>query len=252
MKPIAGVYELEVGTTKVFIITGKKNILVDAGLAPMPDAVLAFMEKTGMQLKDESQRQEMREGAYAKIIYFLKRENVTIDLIICTHYHLDHTGTVKRLKETLNVPIAMHPEDIPFVDGTQEVPIPSYIPQEIRPYLRIENCTVDRQLIDSEYIRDDVQVIHTPGHTRGSICLLVNKQVLIAGDTLIGKNEINPAAGLNELNPLSKQASLDYEQGIKSLHRLLTYDFTALFPTHGTSITERGKEKLEAMLRAIS
>jgi glyoxylase-like metal-dependent hydrolase (beta-lactamase superfamily II) len=252
MKPVAGVYELEAGTTKVFLIAGNKNILVDTGLAPMPDAVLNFMEKTGIRYRDEAQKNEMRAGAYPKILRFLEKENIRIDLIVCTHHHLDHTGTVKRLRDTLKVPVAMHPQDIPFVEGTQETPIPAYIPEEIKPYLKIENCTVDRHLSDGEFIRDDVQVIHAPGHTRGSICLLVSKQVLIAGDSLIGKNEMNPAAGPHELNPLSKQASLDYEEGIQFLSKLLTYDFTAIFPTHGTSITERGKEKLETMLRGIA
>ena len=63
---------------------------------------------------------------------------------------------------------------------------------------------------------------------------------------------MNPAAGPLELNPLSTQASLDYAEGIKSLRKLLTYDFSAIFPTHGTSIAERDKEKLETMLRGIA
>jgi hypothetical protein len=43
--------------------------------------------------------------------------------------------------------------------------------------------------------------------------------------------------------------SMDYAQAIKSLSRLPQYDFTAILPSPGTSIGERGKEKLQAMLR---
>jgi glyoxylase-like metal-dependent hydrolase (beta-lactamase superfamily II) len=42
---------------------------------------------------------------------------------------------------------------------------------------------------------------------------------------------------------------MDYAQAIKSLSKLLQYDFSAILPSHGTSIPERGKEKLQAMLQ---
>lgn len=251
MQPSAGVYELEAGTTKVFVIKGSKNILVDTGLAPMPDEMLSFMEKTGLKFQDEAQRREMREGAYPKIMQFLKKEDIGVNVIVCTHYHLDHTGNVKRLKEALNVPVAMLSDDIPFVEGTQQAPVPAYIPEELRPYLKIEHCMVEIPLHDGDILGDGVKVIHTPGHTKGSICLLVDNRIVIAGDALIGKNEVNPAAGPNELNPPSKQVCADYDEAVRSLRKLLQHNFSAIYPTHGKSIAAGGKEKLEKMLKEI-
>jgi glyoxylase-like metal-dependent hydrolase (beta-lactamase superfamily II) len=66
---------------------------------------------------------------------------------------------------------------------------------------------------------------------------------------VVGYNERFPSPGNSELNPPIKMYSMDYAQAIKSLSKLPQYDFTAILPSHGTSIGERGKEKLRAMLQ---
>ena len=48
-----------------------------------------------------------------------------------------------------------------------------------------------------------------------------------------------------------KMYCMDYELAIKSLSQLLHYDFSAILPSHGTSIPERGKEKLQTMLESL-
>ena len=145
----------------------------------------------------------------------------------------------------------MHPADIPFVEGTEKVPIPDRIPQEIKKYLNMDACKVEILLKDEEFISDNVQVIHVEGHTPGSICLLVENEFLISGDCLIGRNEMNPQMGLDELNPPVKMFCLDHTQAVKSLSKLLNYDFNAILTGHGDSILEKGKEKLEALLQKI-
>jgi glyoxylase-like metal-dependent hydrolase (beta-lactamase superfamily II) len=179
---------------------------------------------------------------------FLRESNIKIDAIICTHHHSDHTGNLKQLKEFLQVPVAMHELDIPVVEGREEMPTPSFIPAEILKHLKIEPCGIDRALKDGEDYCEGLQVIHVPGHTKGSICLLYKNQALITGDCVVGYNERFPSQGNSELNPPIKMYSMDYAQAIKSLSKLLQYNFTAILPSHGMSIPERGKEKLWAML----
>lgn len=251
MKQMEGIYELEIGNTKVFVIESKKNILVDTGSGPVPKELLSFMEETGLKFKNEEVKKEMMDGAYSRITEFLEQEKLKVDAIICTHCHNDHTGNLKRLKEFLKVPVAMHPYDIPFAEGTEELPIPPGFPQELRKYLKTEPCKVDIQLKDEEFFTDDVQVIHIEGHTRGNICLVVRDQALIAGDCVTGRNEANPMFGPNELNPPVEMFCMDYAQAIKSLKKLLHYNFTAIFPSHGSSITEEGKKKLGKMIQGI-
>ena len=88
----------------------------------------------------------------------------TVVAIVATHYHFDHTGAVEKLLELYKAPFAIHENDVPFLEA-------------IKP---------DQVLIDgSEIACDDevLQVIHTPGHTPGSICLLGDGFIL-TGDTL--------------------------------------------------------------------
>jgi glyoxylase-like metal-dependent hydrolase (beta-lactamase superfamily II) len=81
--------------------------------------------------------------------------------IVQTHGHFDHVQVLSELKEKLEVPVAAHP--------AEEYPV-----------------AIDRELSDGEEIAFGgcrARVIHTPGHTPGSVCLLVGKH-LISGDTL--------------------------------------------------------------------
>jgi len=69
---------------------------------------------------------------------------------------------------------------------------------------------------------------------------------------LIGRNEMNPKMGLNELNPPVEMFCTDYNRAIKSLPKLLNYDFKAILTGHGESVSENGKEKLEVLLQEIN
>ena len=251
MKQFKNVYELDNGYTKIFVIKDSKNILVDTGSRPLPDDLLDFMVQAGFVFDDKELRKELNRGSFPAIMDLLEKEQIKIDLIVCTHWHGDHAGNLKRLKEELNVPAAMHPADILFVDGTKKVPIPDRIPEGIRKYLHMDSCNVDICLNDKEYISDNVQVIHVEGHTRGSICLLAGSGCLISGDCLIGRNEMNPQMGLDELNPPVEMFCTDYPMALKNLSKLLAYDFKTILTGHGDSIADNGKEKLEELLQKI-
>ena len=245
---IPGIHELAIANTKVFVVEAQNNILIDTGAVPLHEEVLKFLEKTGFVFENPGQKQLMKQGAYSTITSFLRESNIIIDAIICTHHHSDHTGNLKQLKDSLKVPVTMHELDIPVIEGREVIPPPSIIPKGILKHLKIEPCGIDRALKDGEDYCEGLQVIHVPGHTKGSICLLYKNQALITGDCVVGYNERFPSQGNSELNPPIKMYSMDYEQAIKSLSKLLQYDFTAILPSHGMSIPERGKEKLWAML----
>jgi glyoxylase-like metal-dependent hydrolase (beta-lactamase superfamily II) len=83
--------------------------------------------------------------------------------ILMTHNHMDHTGALAEVKSTLNVPMAAHRDDAGSLP--------------LQP---------DMLLSDGDVVSwGDIQltVLHTPGHTPGSLCFLT-KNYLIAGDTL--------------------------------------------------------------------
>ena len=249
MTKIHEIHELVLANTKVFVIQAEKNILIDTGSGPLHEEVLLFLEKSGFNFATTEQKNLMREGAYNTIITFLQQNNITIDAIICTHCHSDHVGNLKRLKEALQVPVAMHSLDIPVVEGREEIVAPSFIPEAIRNHLKFEPCTIDRAVNHEEIFCQDLQILHVPGHTRGSICVLYKNQVLFTGDCVVGFQETFAAQSPHELNPPVEIFSMNYQQALQSLSTLLQYQFTAILPSHGASLWERGKDKLYAMLK---
>jgi hydroxyacylglutathione hydrolase len=83
--------------------------------------------------------------------------------IVITHNHGDHIGALAELTERLKVPVAMNPVDA-----------------------QRKGITPDIELNDGTVVslgQLDFQVLHTPGHTQGSVCLLHDKY-LLAGDTI--------------------------------------------------------------------
>lgn len=131
-------------------------------------------------------------------------ENLGIDtskikVIINTHCHFDHTGGDKKMRDWLGAQIGIHKDDARALEtgiGT--------LSERFGQTARI--VTADKQLKDGDIINTthfDFTVIHTPGHTPGSICLFDDrKKLLISGDTLFseghGRTDI-PGANADQL-----------------------------------------------------
>jgi glyoxylase-like metal-dependent hydrolase (beta-lactamase superfamily II) len=133
--------------------------------------------------------------------------------ILITHTHIDHIGALEELKARLKIPVALHPKDA--------------VRLSFRP---------DMELKDGDTIQVGklkLKVLHTPGHTPGSLCFLVGKY-LISGDTIF------PGG------PGKTGTPADFEQIVKSIEIKLFVlpDDTQVYPGHGEA-TVLGKEKKE-------
>ena len=118
-------------------------------------------------------------GDEERILAEVKRANLTIDSIIATHGHADHVCGNRRIKEASGAPIVMHEADAVFFDRPEVIQYFSMLGLEASP-------PVDIQVLDGDVItigEEKLQVIHTPGHTPGGICLY-NGPDLFTGDTL--------------------------------------------------------------------
>lgn len=158
-------------------------------------------------------------GDENKVLSMVKDEGLTIEAIVNTHGHPDHVCGNGPLKEATGAPIVMHELDDDFFMKPEVVKYFAMLGLPASP-------PVDRRLKDGDTIEfgeQKLEVILTPGHTPGGICLYGAGQVF-TGDTLfvgaIGRTDF-PGG--------------DMDQFMTSIHqRLLTLpDETVVWPGHG-------------------
>lgn len=152
----------------------------------------------------------------------IEKEKVKVNYIINTHCHYDHLAGNLKLREKFSGKILIHESDALVLEkGEDELMLARTFnspPLKIHP---------DGKLKDGDRIdlgkRMKLKVIHTPGHTPGSICLYdEEKKVLFSGDTLfnggLGRTDL-PGGNWQKLkSSLEKLIQVHQEQGIKKLY----------------------------------
>ena len=121
-------------------------------------------------------------GADADEIEAAVKENgVKVRCVLNTHGHFDHVGANKAMKAAFGAPIAIHPDDAPLMADAHEHGIFFGVetPRQAAPDILLE----DGQSMEFGPLK--FKVIHTPGHTKGGVCLyLESAKALFTGDTL--------------------------------------------------------------------
>ena len=155
----------------------------------------------------------------------LQRHGLTVKYIVITHAHIDHIAGARRLKRLTGAPILYNQNDLPLVKMMDvqaswlRVPTPEVAPPDAP-------LTNNQTLAISGL---SGTILHTPGHTQGSVCLYVpDHSLLLAGDTLFAGS-----VGRTDL------PGGDTEQLIRSIHdRILPLpDEVTVVPGHGPNTT---------------
>jgi len=143
----------------------------------------------------------------------IERNRFTVKFIINTHGHPDHTSGNKTMKEATKAPILIHEYDAPL----------------------LRNTPADKTLREGDIVevgKIKLRVLHTPGHSRGSIALL-GADAVFSGDTLfagsIGRYDL-PGGSLEQIM-----------NSIRS-KLLILPDHFRVYPGHGP-ITTIGEER---------
>jgi hydroxyacylglutathione hydrolase len=167
------------------------------------------------------------EGAV--LVDMVNRSGATLEAIWLTHAHIDHIGGIAEVRRHLDVPVHLHPADLPYYTRLSARAAEMYgvaYEQPEGPHAELTDGQVMR-LGDLRF-----NVMHVPGHAPGLVSFN-GEGVALAGDLLFAGS-----IGRTDL-PLSDPFAMD-----ASLERIATLDdATVVFPGHGPSTTI-GAERL--------
>jgi len=172
-------------------------------------------------------------GDVEKIIERLNKQGLTVKYLLHTHAHFDHILGSRELKEKTGAKICLHEGDQWLYDNLQKQ-------CGLFGFKATDTLPIDHYLQDEEEVKVGnltASVIHTPGHTPGSLCFSVKEKesTLLSGDTLFQRS-----IGRTDLWGGS------FDEIIKSIsQRLFTLDdSTKVIPGHGPN-TDIWSEKRE-------
>jgi hydroxyacylglutathione hydrolase len=164
------------------------------------------------------------------VLALVRKHNLQVKQIVITHAHIDHVGGAMKLRAVTGAPILLNQNDYALLKMLDVQA--NWIGMASPGNVEIDQSVGQADTVKAGTLAADV--IHTPGHTEGSICLyFASEKKLIAGDTLfsgsIGRTDL-PGGSFDKI--------------IRSLHEkvLALPDETVVVPGHGP-LTTIGEER---------
>ena len=171
----------------------------------------------------------------------LKKLNVEkLNYIMQTHSHFDHTGNTQYLQEYFKCNVFIHSSEVRYLnEGYSYLPkgtiwitklFTTIVGNKIMNFQRYQGCPID-VIFDEITICNDflnilnIQLLHTPGHTSGSVSFIIDNEIAVVGDTMVNKNGniFPPFADFPELLP-------------EAWKNLLDTNCRIFLPSHGNEI----------------
>jgi len=228
-----GVYWLEgLRSSNAYLVASDHDlVLVDGGMSADVPRIISQIESLGRAVTE-------------------------LDAIVITHAHGDHTGGVEKLVRQSGAGVIAHRDDVPYIEGERNLPTTSLVMRAIR-WLddlisgRGEGAAVTRAVQDQDCLEflGGLRVIHTPGHTPGSISLYQEQRgILFCGDLLFNGNLFTGRGGLRQ-SP--RFFSADPDEAARSLSSLSPLDVHVLCVGHGEPIVLERSTRMERILEDV-
>lgn len=207
------IFPISFGFVSAFLLKGEKTVLIDAGIPGQMDRLLKGLSASHTKPKD-------------------------IDLLLFTHGHFDHIGLAKEIVDLSSAQTAIHTREKSWLE-TGDAPLPPGATiwgkflmslMNFAPKMRVPGTPVDIELGDEGFSLDEygipAQVIHTPGHTLGSMSILLENGEAIVGDLAMSAKYMRLSPGI----PIFAE---DISLIKPSWQKLLDLGAKMIYPAHG-------------------
>ena len=218
MKQEQKVITVELDYVNSFIIVGRKTIIVDCGNPGDHEKILSKMDRLGIKKDD-------------------------VSLILITHGHVDHYGGAHELKENIGCDLAVHKEDAGAVENGTNKPIRAwgFKGRFLKNFLTEKHAkAVETDIkfegLDLKNYGIDGKAISTPGHTPGSVSVILDSGQAIIGDLVMG-------GFLRSKSPNLPAFADDIKSVKKSLKIIMDHDPEIIYASHGGPFEPRSVEK---------
>lgn len=165
---MAKITKIHLRLSNAYLIQGERAILVDSGSPGESQAILTALAQEGTDLRN-------------------------LSLLLHTHGHSDHAGSTADLQRLSGAPVAIHAADAAMLRRGRNGPLPPtrlesrlVRPFVDKPFPEVEPDVVFDQELDLTPYGVDGRVVMTPGHTAGSVSVLLAGGEAIVGDVLMG------------------------------------------------------------------
>jgi len=184
----------------------------------------------------------------ARLEFLEQRPDVNVRHIILTHHHFDHSSGAHRLRQATGAQVVMHPQEERFLldwqgDAPQDLEVPpdqqAIVEQMQRFRQQAAEAVPVLPVSDGDVLNVgalSLEVVHTPGHTLGSICIYVRgERALFTGDTALGLGTV----------AISPPPYGDMALYLRSLERLKAFDTAVMLPGHGRPVEDVARKLQE-------
>ena len=171
------------------------------------------------------------------IMRTVQQAELLISIIVITHAHMDHVGALREVQQKTNAQFAIHEAEKGFVFSTPMRMLTSLGVSPVKSPHRPDRLLKDGDMIDLGDLH--FEVLYTPGHSSGGICLL-GHGVVFSGDTLfkfgIGRTDF---------------PGMSHERLVKSIREKLMVlpDETIVYPGHGPPTTIGNERRVNPFLQ---
>jgi glyoxylase-like metal-dependent hydrolase (beta-lactamase superfamily II) len=215
----ATIHTIPLGFDNVYVVKDKGTIMIDSGEPKKKKAFLKGLKRAAIEPEE-------------------------IQLIILTHGHWDHIGSTAEIKEITGAKVVMHKNEKHWLEKSLK-PMPPGVTTWgkistklfswlLVPFVNIQPAEVDIVLEDDEFSLEEYgisgKIVYTPGHSSGSVSVLLESGDVFVGDMAMNKFPLRLSPGL----PIYAE---DWPKLIDSWQMLLNRDVKTVYPSHGRAFS---------------